>query len=73
MHQIYYDNIQSDIKNLFIKREQNGYDTRKKLQFEVLYDRKSDPEAKVIPEITGTGPLIICHTGLIMLLSNTLY
>ena len=35
MHQIYYDNIQSDIKNLFIKREQNGYDTRKKLQFEV--------------------------------------
>ena len=38
-----------------------------------LYDRKSDPEAKVIPEITGTGPLIICRTGFTMLLNNTLY
>ena len=35
MHQIYYDNIQSHIKNLFLKREQNGYDTWKTLQFEV--------------------------------------
>ena len=35
MHQIYYDNTQTDIKCLFFKKEQNGYDTRKKLQFEV--------------------------------------
>ena len=35
MHQIYYDNTQSDIKNLFVKKEQNVYDTREKLQFEV--------------------------------------
>ena len=37
-----------------------------------LYDHKSDPEAKVIPEITGTGPLIICRTRL-TILNNTLY
>ena len=35
MHQIYYDNTQSDIKNLFVKKEQNSYDTQKKFQFEV--------------------------------------
>ena len=35
MHQTYDDNTQSDIKNIFAKKVQNGYDTRKKLQFEV--------------------------------------
>ena len=32
-----------------------------------LYDRKSDPEAKVIPKITRTDPLIICRMRLAVL------
>ena len=37
MHQVYDDNTQTDIKSLFVTKEQNGYmyDTRKKLQFDV--------------------------------------
>ena len=42
-------------------------------QEERLYDRKSDPEAKVIPEITSTGPLIACHTRLTVLLYHAQY
>ena len=38
-----------------------------------LYDRKSDPEAKVIPEITRTGALIIYRTRLTVLLYHARY
>ena len=40
---------------------------------EPLYDRKSDPEVKVIPEITRTGPLTICQTRLSALLYHARY
>ena len=44
-----------------------------KLVEEVVYNRKSDPEAKVITEITWTGPLIICRTRLTVLLYHVRY
>ena len=53
MHYIYYDNTQSDIKNLSIKKEQNGYDNRKKLQFEV----------QIYKSETGRNSLLIRYRG----------
>ena len=35
MHQVCYENTQTDIIILFFKKEQNGYDTQKELQFDV--------------------------------------
>ena len=40
---------------------------------QALYDCKSDPKAKVIPEITRTGPLTICRTRLPVLLYHARY
>ena len=54
MHQIYYVNAKSDIKNLFVNEEQNGYDTLKKITVRgpEIYIRNRQKQLEI------QGPLI---------------